>query len=637
MSAPGKAKRWTPSEKALFARQQQMSRQAGVIVSYCRNTGMSSKATYRLLTAAMDFRGGIQQFEATYENFGGHMLGRDRSSSACKSAVSRDVATHTAERESSGYPGIKIIPGGREIDRHTGETISATPATWEIEAFPYLVKMLEIARNLEREKRRLPKAERTKREALYDEAFKLADVPRVEVAAPAATSDGSPDTSAEETESVEGYKLAVQRVVAYARSARLKLIKEAARQRADGEDATDLEATERATCNLLHERIDFIFSLPPDQLKHKLSEDEPLLVHTLPVNKNSRTSLAEDEDLPEPENLNSGVENATAHGGFCLEKCEVLYQSGDGLEQANAALTILSSLGVEKINVLFCDDAKQEKLIAERERLRFQGLDPKEIRAQGINPQDAVKTEVTTLTRLRAKLAEKMDYCAARQWSFIVDPRPSLGARLIQVDECGEEAFKLLSDFAAYGINTSDGNGQAEIVLPEGYTNEQCDEIEDRLFTVLKPLGCNKGSSGASRWPGSFNFKSKRRRTDGSFPMVTLRIFNPSRITTREELEGAGLQPELKKPEPEQQQPRKLSRLPYAWPDYDYNLAAADRSGADWKFTCAAKKMGWLSHHIKDRLMLLSDKAQQRGSRYVDRTVNRAAPSDTRATHGGTL
>jgi hypothetical protein len=578
----------------------------------------------------MDFRGGIQKFDATYENFGAHMLGSSKSHSAWKSAVSRDVTTHTAEREASGYPGIRVIPGKREVD-NDGNVISATPASWDIEAFPHLVKILEITRELERQNRRKPYEQRMKRETLYDEAFKLAQVPRVETDDATDESTSAATSKAEENEQLTGYRLAVQRVESYARSVRLKLRKEAEEQAKEGIDVGELSDLEMATCNLLIAKIKRIFELPADQLKRKLSEDDiaPAPTTPPPVVKNSRTSVADadiSDAFDEVENPQSGVENATGNASFSEQNQHVSVQSGDGLEQAHEALTVLSSLGVEKINVLICDDAKQERLIAERERLRFQGLTPKEIRARGINPQVAVTSEVTTISKLRPVLAQKMKHCESHNLSFIVDPRPSLGQRLIQVDEASIENLDFLALLAAYSIVTSDGNGQSMIVLPEGTPDKECDEVEEKLFSVLKPLGCNKGSSGASRWPGSFNFKPKRKRADGTFPTVTLHTFSPGRIVTPEELKDLGLQPELEKPQ--KQQPRKFSKLPRDFVPYDYSRASTDRSGADWKFVKANRDIGWTQAHIEAELRNISDKAQDREKRgsnkYVEKTVRKA-------------
>jgi hypothetical protein len=619
MSTPRK-----PADKALFLRTQQMSRQASVVTAYCRNTGLSSKSSYRLLIAAMSFRGGIRQFNSTYEDFGAHMLGRDRSPAAWKSAVSRDVQTHSAEREKSGYPGIRIIPGSREIDRRTGEVISATPASWDIEAFPHLVKMLEIARGLEKQNRRKTRDQRSKREEIYDEAFRQANIP---YEAPESVKTESAETADElsdneEAERMEGVKLAIQRVGAYARRTRIMLLKEADRQTRAGIQS-EIEAVEHATRELLKANIDRIFDLPPEHLKRKLSEDEIPVAPISPVNKDSRTSVADELG---PQKAESGIENATGNSGFSSENEGFSVPSGDKLDEANAALTVLSSLGVEKINVLLSDDALHEALKAKYDQLRARGYSPSQIKAKGIDLQTAVQARVTTITKLRSELAALLAECEREKRSFIVDPRPSLGGRLIQVDEASNENREFLAPLAAYSIETSDDNNQVLIVLAEGTSDKECDETEDRLFSVLKPLGCNKGSSGASRWPGSYNFKPKRRRADGSYPLVRLHTHNIGRTVTQEELKDLGLQPEPEKPK-RKDLSRRLTKLPREFVSYDYSLASVDRSRADWKFTCQNKVAGWTAEHIEAELRNISDKAQERerhgSNKYVGKTVSK--------------
>jgi hypothetical protein len=592
-----------------------MALRASVITSYCRNTGNSSKAAHRLFNAALDFAGGLQQFEATYEQFGRRMLGESKTEDAWKSAVSRDVATHNGERDATGYPGLKVIPGKRIVDKQ-GNVLESTIASWDFEALPFLVKMLEAAALLEKENRRLPYDRRLKREQLFDEAFRRADVPRTEIDPP--HEDGEPDQEDENNKADEdGYNLAVRRSAAYARRARLKLCESGAPDR-----------IQEAARQLFHDKIDQIFDLPPEQLKRKLKDwDFDAAVPPPTVEEEGYTSVADEPQILTQPEEHAGSENDTRNDGFAGGHEHFSENMGTNLEQAQAALLALSSVGVETVNVLFCDDAKYEKLKAERDRLRAEGLKPDEILRRGIDPQKAVQTDETAIPieRLRPLLEQKMARCEKRQWSFIIDPR-SIGDRLIMADECDESARGLLKELALYTIETSDGNGQAVLILPESYsTKSQCDEIEDRLFIALKPMGCNKGSSGASRWPGSFNFKPKRQRPDGSFPQVKLLAFNPGRIVTPEELENAGLLPERPKPRPVERASR--SRLPVSWPDYDNSLALTDRSAADWKFARAAEKLGWTQTHVEAMLTEISDKAQERSrrnGRYVTQTVSKA-------------
>lgn len=607
----------TAQEKANRARKQLMARQASVVMAYARNTGQTSKATHRLFCAALDYAGGLQQFEVPYKQIGRRMLGPNKSESAWESAVSRDVATHTGERERSGYPGLRVVPGFRKEDR-LGNVIESSVAQWDFEAMPYLAKMLEIARRLEKENRRLPYKRRLGREELFNEAFRLAEVPHEKPPDQVQTEQGTGEQTESDNEpDDEKIKAAIGRCVAYARSTKLKLIAAAASEQRQAD-----------TLALLHKELNRIWKLPPDELKRKLTQDEVAAMYAAatsapPVEEYACTFVADDlSETPQSTIVFDG-----ANPDFIGVKMPFFAKSGDTLAQAQAALTCLSSVGVETVNILLCDDAEHAKLTDERKHLRAEGLSADEIRRRGIDPQKAIKvTERVPIKHLRAALGEMMAGCVKRRWSFIVDPR-SIGPRLIHVDECNKSVLDLLQDVSLYTIETSLDNGQAILILPDGLSESQCNEIEDRLFEVLKPLGCNKGSSGASRWPGSFNFKPKRQQSDGSFPQVKLLAFNPGRVVAPEELESLGLlAPRIEKEPPRPKAER--TKFPTEWPVYDEALASRDRSGADYKFSCEAKRLGWTQAQVEIKLSELSDKAHERSRRrsdsYLSSTVKKA-------------
>jgi hypothetical protein len=601
-----------PAPDTIYARRtRMMAFRASILSAYFRNTGITSKAAHRLFTTALDYAGGLQQFDATFQQIGRRMLGAGKSDSACVSAVSRDVRTHKGECEASGYPGLKVISGFRKEDKHGN--VEYEVAHWDFKALPYLVAMQEHATRLEKENRRLPYDRRMKREPLFDEAFRLAEVPRAEVALD--DPDPTDQTDEEPEPDDDDFNMAYRRTIAYARSARLKLIKRNAP-----------EEIHAATLQLFKEDLDRIFSLSPDQLKQKINPHDFATNYAPPVEEEACTSLANEAQEEPVTQKASASENDSTNSGFVGENEHFSENMGTNLEQAQAALAALSSVGVEKVNVLFCDDVKHDRLQAERARLKAEGVSPEELDRRGINTQEAVETNEKRISiqRLRSLLKAKMAECEKRKWSFIVDPR-SVGEHFVQVDDGDLEALDLLAPIALYTIETSDGNGQAAIVLPSDLTTQQYDEIKDRLFIALKPMGCNKGSSGASRWPGSFNFKPKRQRADGSYPSVKLRSYNPGRVVTPEELQSLGLLPERPKPRPVHHSAN--TRIPTDWPEYDAALASTDRSQADWKFTCAAKALGWTPAHVSAKLLEFSDKAQQRArrsNRYVDRTVEKA-------------
>lgn len=613
----------SPAQNAYVRRTRGIAFRASVIMAYCRNTGNSSKAAHRLFNATLDFAGGLQEFDATYEQLGRRMLGAGRSDDAYKVAVSRDVATHMGEMAATGYPGVHVTPGKRVVSKQ-GSVIDVIIGHWNFEALPYLVKMQEIAACLEKENRRLPYERRLKREELFDEAFRRAEVPREDVAPAEDDSDPDQDENAKADE--EGYNLAVRRSIAYMRRARLLL-----------HEAGAPPEVQEYLRQELKEQADRVCDLPIDQLKRKMRDwRDCVAVPPSSVGEEGNTSVAQEvgeDGYGEPFkteigtefDTHAGNENVTGNSDFVGENEHFSAKVGTNLEQAKTALDALASVGVERLNVLFCDDAKHAELKAERARLKGEGVSAAELDKRGINPSEAIETDEygITVERLKAVLADKIGKSESLRHSLIIDPR-RLGKRFVQVDEGRTEAFERLRAVGLYAIETSDGNGQIMLVWPDGHTDRQYDEWTDRLFIQLKKMGCNKGSSGASRWPGSHNFKPSRRLEDGSFPQVKLVFSNPARIASPDELKRAGLLPELPK---RQVNKTSRTRLPHAWPGYDSSLAITDRSAADWKFAREAEKMGWPQGHVESMLADVSDKAQEhsrRNGRYVARTVDKA-------------
>jgi hypothetical protein len=209
----------------------------------------------------------------------------------------------------------------------------------------------------------------------------------------------------------------------------------------------------------------------------------------------------------------------------------------------------------------------------------------------------------------------------AERRSVIVDMKAN-GRRIIQVDEAGPEVLKLLEPVSFMQVETSAGNGQAWIALPEGLSSEVCAEVTARLFARLKPLGANRGASGGLRWPGSINYKPGRNQ----FRIRMLRAAF-GRVASPNELEAAGL---LADPPEQAQRPKQAqqSSTQGAFPDYRRCLMDkdGDRSRADASFLKIASLRGIPTGEAVAELARVSGRVQDEEKRgrkdYVSRTVS---------------
>jgi hypothetical protein len=228
---------------------------------------------------------------------------------------------------------------------------------------------------------------------------------------------------------------------------------------------------------------------------------------------------------------------------------------------------------------------------------------------------------------LRRGLPELIAKAQIEARSLIIDVKDN-GPRIIQVDEASPEVLELLAPVSFLQVETSEGNGQSWLALPEGTPAEKCAEIIKSLFIRLKPLGANRGASGGLRWPGSINQKPERNQ-------FRVRVLNttPGRITTPDELEQAGLLPPVPPRSPRSPQDKpKASRAPRTWPDYQRCLTEAkrkdngqsDRSDADKNWCILARGRGWSEDETAAKLQEVSEKARKRPE-YARRTASYAA------------
>ena len=225
-----------------------------------------------------------------------------------------------------------------------------------------------------------------------------------------------------------------------------------------------------------------------------------------------------------------------------------------------------------------------------------------------------------------ARLHSILDQATRIQLNLIVRPTPP--PVFLQLDDLSESATKRLSPLAFLTLETSPGNHQAWLALAG-----QADP--DFARRVRKGAGADPTASGATRVAGSLNFKPAYAP---GFPRVRIGHVAPSRIITRDELEGFGI---VAPPEPV----RVARPVPYRpegerrWPDYQRCLIGAplnhaktgpDTSRADFTWCMVASDWGWSIEATAQRLMAESSKAQENGEAYAATTARKAAAAAAR-------
>jgi RepB DNA-primase from phage plasmid len=164
---------------------------------------------------------------------------------------------------------------------------------------------------------------------------------------------------------------------------------------------------------------------------------------------------------------------------------------------------------------------------------------------------------------LRPTLGHMLQLAVMRQQNIILRPRKTERAELIQLDDLNQEAARRVAPHSFMTLCTSPGNFQAWIAV--------ADSNPDFARRLRKGAGADPSASGATRISGSRNFKAKYVP---NFPTVEISESREGNITTREELERAGL---VAPPE----QPKTPVRVsptytgPRKWPSYTRCVANA--------------------------------------------------------------
>jgi RepB DNA-primase from phage plasmid len=235
--------------------------------------------------------------------------------------------------------------------------------------------------------------------------------------------------------------------------------------------------------------------------------------------------------------------------------------------------------------------------------------------------------EDVSLADFARALPAILDDATRQRRNVIIRPHGP-GVTLLQLDDL--KAHQLPS-VAFVVLETSPGNYQAWLALQGDHDREFCSRVR-------RGAGADIGASGATRIPGSLNFKAEHapeKTGRPHYPRVTITEGHEGRTTTPAELERLGLVA------PKQEfAPLAPARFKSAgmrrWPDYQICADGAplnqagtgpDLSRADFVWCMTAATWGFSEVEIIDRLLEVSEHARAvgNGQPYADRTAKRAA------------
>src|SRR5215471_9426805 len=225
-----------------------------------------------------------------------------------------------------------------------------------------------------------------------------------------------------------------------------------------------------------------------------------------------------------------------------------------------------------------------------------------------------------SLDQWRHTLGPLLRAATARQHNVIVRPAKSDRVELVQLDDLSEFDLRRLDPVSLVVLRTSPGNGQSWVAV--------ADALPDFARCLRQGTGADAGASGATRIPGSRNFKAKYAP---HFPIIEILACHPGQVVTRAELESRELVAPL---EAVLYPASGVSGIPpdrRQWPSYQRCVAQAppvqggeprpDISKADFVWCMTALDWGWSLAATAAKLMQESRKAQENGESYALLTV----------------
>ena len=231
------------------------------------------------------------------------------------------------------------------------------------------------------------------------------------------------------------------------------------------------------------------------------------------------------------------------------------------------------------------------------------------------------------LAELRSVLPVMLFDAFTRKLNVIIRPHgPTV--TLLQLDDLKSHQLPAVAFVA---LETSPGNYQAWLALPGKLDKEFASRVR-------KGAGADIGASGATRIPGSLNFKPEHapeKTGRPHYPRVTITEAHPQLMTTAAELEQLGLVA-AKEHFTALSPARFTSANLRTWPSYQIAADGAplnkagtgpDLSRADfvWCMTCST--WGFEEKEITERLLQESEHARMpgNGQPYAERTAKRAS------------
>lgn len=139
---------------------------------------------------------------------------------------------------------------------------------------------------------------------------------------------------------------------------------------------------------------------------------------------------------------------------------------------------------------------------------------------------------------LAARLPWVVSKADEHGWSAVV----RMSENVLQLDDVAADVVDVLRPYSFLNIETSPGNYQSWLAFKD---EDDKAAVAGRLVEGLRQMfpgsGVNRGSGGATRWPGTRNYKPSRRAADGSWWTVRIHSMQAGRYVTPMELEDDGM------------------------------------------------------------------------------------------------
>lgn len=211
-----------------------------------------------------------------------------------------------------------------------------------------------------------------------------------------------------------------------------------------------------------------------------------------------------------------------------------------------------------------------------------------------------------------------VDGCNRAGLNLIVRPRMiTPRVELIPLDDLGYELMETLSSYAFRCIETSPGNYQVWLAVRDG--------SPDFAKRLKQTFGADLGANGSGRVAGSHNVKPEHLLAYGAAPLVRIVHSMTGLICVESDFNSFNLVEAEKVAPPVDATPRHQPKYkPTKWPSYEDGRL--DRSTEDYHFVHECWELGWQfwPEAIVDKLMELSEKAQDRGQSYARMIVKKA-------------